>query len=236
MYILFWFLLGSVEIINNKKRLVSCYVGYASKYRNREFLRSFQLRSEIKEGNNGDKNNSNIITTDVASLVPPFETIGFLEAKWLEVLKELVEYGDKNILANFELYLVMEERRGEEEYAKEVTSGILDIKRARDKKEQEAQIHHDNDHNSRNNNNNNNSNNQSWSTRLRDKNGRFISTTATIAAGNTTIKTPTAATVTTAKPPSWQTKLRDSKRRFISSNSIIAVAVSVAISSSAAST
>jgi hypothetical protein len=146
-------------------------------------------------------------------------------------LKELVEYGDKNILANFELYLVMEERR-EEEYAKEVSSGILDIKRARDKKEQEAQIHHDNDHNSRN----NNSNNQSWSTRPRDKNGRFISTTATIAAGNTTIKTPTAATVTTAKPPSWQTKLRDSKGRFISSNSSNAVAVSAAISSSAAST
>jgi hypothetical protein len=61
-------------------------------YGNREFLRSFQLRSEIKEGGNGNSRNSNdnsnknndnnnIITTDVASLIPPFETIGFLEAK-----------------------------------------------------------------------------------------------------------------------------------------------------------
>jgi hypothetical protein len=33
-----------------------------------------------------------------------------LEAKWLEVLKELVEYGNKNILGNFGLYLVMEEK------------------------------------------------------------------------------------------------------------------------------
>ena len=106
-------------------------------YGNREFLKSFQLRSEIKEGsgdsNNGNDNSNNnnddnIITTDIAALIPPFETIGFLEAKWLEVLRELVEYGNKNILGNFELYLVMEERRGEE-YAKEVTSGILDIKK-----------------------------------------------------------------------------------------------------------
>ena len=58
-------------------------------YGNREFLRSFQLRSEIKEGNNGNGNgssrnttndNNNIITTDAAAasayLLPPFETIG----------------------------------------------------------------------------------------------------------------------------------------------------------------
>jgi hypothetical protein len=62
-------------------------------YGNREFLRSFQLRSEIKESGNGysrngndDSNNNddNIITTDVASLIPPFETIGFLEANGLK--------------------------------------------------------------------------------------------------------------------------------------------------------
>jgi hypothetical protein len=197
LYILFWFLLGSVEIINNKKRLVSCYVGYASKYRNREFLRSFQLRSEIKEGNNGDKNNSNIITTDVASLVPPFETIGFLEAKWLEVLKELVEYGDKNILANFELYLVMEERR-EEEYAKEVTSGILDIK-PEDKgkeqqEEQEEAVNQEQQHH-----HNGSKNNQFWSTRLRDKNGRFMCSSNTAAAATTAVasNTTTAVAITT---------------------------------------
>jgi hypothetical protein len=82
-------------------------------YGNREFLRSFQLRSEVKEGSNGNGNgnNNNIITTYVATLIPPFETIGFLEAKWLEVLKELVEYGNKNILGNFMLYLVMEEKK-----------------------------------------------------------------------------------------------------------------------------
>jgi hypothetical protein len=92
-------------------------------YGNREFLRSFRLRPEIKEADNGNGNNNtntnsnnNIITTDSASLIPPFETIGFLEAKWLEVLKGLVEYGNKNILGNFALYLVMEERRVEEEH------------------------------------------------------------------------------------------------------------------------
>ena len=55
-------------------------------YGNREFLRSFQLRSEVKEGGNGNSrngndnsnnnNDDNIITTDVASLIPSFETIG----------------------------------------------------------------------------------------------------------------------------------------------------------------
>jgi hypothetical protein len=96
-------------------------------YGNREFLRSFQLRSEIKEGDNGKNVNSNnnssnnkdidnIIATDTASLIPPFETIGFLETKWLEVLEELVEYGNKNILGNFKLYLVLE--KGEEQYVK----------------------------------------------------------------------------------------------------------------------
>src|SRR5919201_3651468 len=86
-------------------------------YGNREFLRSFQLRLEIKEGGNGNSRNGNgnnnnndnngIITTDTASLIPPFGTIGFLESKWLDILKELVEYGNKNILGNFKLYLVM---------------------------------------------------------------------------------------------------------------------------------
>jgi hypothetical protein len=56
------------------------------------------LRSEIKEGANGNgKNtnneNNNIITTDAAAassyLLPPFETIGFLEAKWLEVFERI---------------------------------------------------------------------------------------------------------------------------------------------------
>ena len=74
--------------------------------------------------NSINNNDNNIITTDVASLIPPFETIGFFEGKWLEVLKELVEYGNKNILRNFTLYLVMAERRVEEEYAKEVTRDI----------------------------------------------------------------------------------------------------------------
>jgi hypothetical protein len=148
-------------------------------YSNREFLRSFQLRLEIKEcnGNSNSINNSdnNIITTDVASLIPPFETIGFLEAKWLEVSKELVEYGNKNILGNFVLYLVMEEIRVEK-YAKEATRGcILDIKK------EAKEVHHLY--------NGSISSNQSWS-RPRDKNGRFTSssaiTTATVAAANTT--------------------------------------------------
>jgi hypothetical protein len=153
-------------------------------YGNREFLRSFQLRSGIKEnsgngnGNNGDKNNNTFIITDVASLVPPFDTIGFLEAKWLEVLKELVEYGNKNILGNFALYLVMEERRGEQ-YVKEVTSGILDIKK------EKSEVHHNGYNNS------NNNNNQSWS-RPRDKNGRFISSSNNTSAGTATTTTPVA--------------------------------------------
>ena len=65
-------------------------------YGNREFLRSFQLRSEIKEGDNGKNVNSNnnssnnkdidnIIATYTASLIPPFDTIAFFETTWLEV-------------------------------------------------------------------------------------------------------------------------------------------------------
>jgi hypothetical protein len=124
-------------------------------YGNKEFLRSFQLRSEIKEGGNGNgkntnNDNNNIITTDAAAassyLLLPFETIGFLETKWVEVLKELVEYGNKNILGNFALYLVMEEKRVEE-YAKEVTSGILDIS------SRKAEVHYHNDSNGSNSNN-----------------------------------------------------------------------------------
>jgi hypothetical protein len=185
-------------------------------YDNKEFLRSFQLRSEIKECNNDNSNgrnkditndnNNNIITTDAAAasayLLPPFETIGFLEAKWFEVLKELVEYGNKNILGNFALYLVMEERRVEE-YAKQVTNGILDISNSREAKENgrkeeggaEVHQHHHNNssNNSNNSNNKNNHNNQSWSTRPRDKNGRFMSSN-TVA----TITTTTDATAATA--------------------------------------
>ena len=80
----------------------------------------------MKTSNNND---NNIIITDTASLVPPFENIGFLEAKWLEIIKELVEHGNKNILKNVELHLVMEERRQEENNNKEITSGVLDIKK-----------------------------------------------------------------------------------------------------------
>src|SRR5919201_3391464 len=118
-------------------------------------------------------NNNNIITIDVtsSSLIPPFETIGFLESKWPDILKELV-YGNKNILGNFTLYLVMEERR-REEYAKEVTSGILDIKPEDNGKEQEEAVNQKQHHH------NGSKNNQSWYTRPRDKNGRFTSITAT---------------------------------------------------------
>jgi hypothetical protein len=195
-------------------------------YGNREFLRSFQLRSEIKEnsgngnGNNGNNNNNTFIITDVASLIPPFDTIGFLEAKWLEVLKELVEYGNKNILGNFVLCLVMEEKRGEE-YAKEVFSGILDIKSEEKRKEQELVHYHNNGSN------NSNNDNQSRSNRLRDKNGRFMSSNTaaeTTTASNTTtaVAITTTPTTVTAKPPSslpsWHNnKLRDSRGRFVAS-------------------
>jgi hypothetical protein len=64
------------------------------------------------------------------------------------------------------LYLVIEEKRQEE--TKEVTNGILDIKR----EERRTEVH-----NSTDNNNNNNNHNQSWF-RPRDKSGRFISTTS----------------------------------------------------------
>jgi hypothetical protein len=122
-------------------------------YGNREFLRSFQLRSEIIKEE--DSNNKETTTTDITSLVPPFQTIGFLESKWLEMITELVEYGNKNILGNFKLYLVMEEKR-EGEDTKEITTSILDIKR-----EERAQVHNpnnnqNNNHHSHNNNNNHN--------------------------------------------------------------------------------
>ena len=67
-----------------------------------EFLRSFRPRAEIIKEE--DSNNN---TTDIASLslVPPFQTIGFLESKWLEMIKELVEHGNNNLLGNFKLYL-----------------------------------------------------------------------------------------------------------------------------------
>jgi nicotinic acid phosphoribosyltransferase len=81
-------------------------------YGNREFLRSFQLRLEIKECNSSNSSNQdkNTVDTTVACLAPPFQNIGFLETKWLEIIKELVQHGNKNILKNVELQLVMEER------------------------------------------------------------------------------------------------------------------------------
>ena len=101
-------------------------------------------------------NNNNIITIDVtsSSLIPSFETIGFLESKWPDILKELV-YGNKNILGNFTLYLVMEERR-REEYAKEVTSDILDIKpedKGKGKEKQEEAVNQEQHHHNGSNNN-----------------------------------------------------------------------------------
>ena len=140
-------------------------------YGNREFLRSFRLRTEIKEEHN---NNKETTTTDIASLslslVPPFQTIGFLERKWLEMIKELVDYGNKNILGNFKLYLVMEEKNGEEgEETKEITTSILDIKKE-EKEIRAQQVQNPSTHQ-----NNNNHNNTSWY-RPRDKNGRFMST------------------------------------------------------------
>jgi hypothetical protein len=137
-------------------------------YGNREFLRSFRLRTEIKEEHN---NNKETTTTDIASLslslVPPFQTIGFLERKWLEMIKELVDYGNKNILGNFKLYLVIEEKSEEE--TKEITNGILDIKQ----EDKRTEVPNPNNHN-QNSNNNSNNHNQSWF-RARDKSGRFIS-------------------------------------------------------------
>ena len=132
-------------------------------YGNREFLRSFQLRLEIKERNSSNSSNQHnkntVDTTTVTCLAPPFQNIGFLETKWLEIIKELVEHGNKNILKNVELHLVMEERTPDDNNGgKEVTSGILDIKkeeRAIGRGIAEASNH------------NNNNNNQSWFTRLR---------------------------------------------------------------------
>jgi hypothetical protein len=145
-----------------------------------------------------------------------------LEAKRLEVLKELVEYGNKNILGNFTLYLVMEERRGED-YAKELPSGILDIKpedKGKGKEKQEEAVNQEQHHH-----NGSNNNNQSWSTRLRDKSGRFMSsnTKAATTASNTTtaVAITTMPIIATAKPPSshsWHNnKLRDNWGRFVAS-------------------
>ena len=100
-------------------------------YGNREFLRSFQLKAEIINGKEPNNRNTNTIDKidDITSLIAPFQTIGFLEAKWLEVLKELVEYGNNNILGSFKLSLAVEEKGQENNTTKEVFSGILDIKR-----------------------------------------------------------------------------------------------------------
>jgi hypothetical protein len=140
------------------------------RYGNREFLKSFQLRSEIKEleEDNNNNNNKKTTTTDITSLAPPFQTIGLLESKWLEMIKELVEYGNKNILGNFKLYLAMEEKREGEE-TKEIITSILDIKKE-EKEIRAQQVQNPSTHQ-----NNNNHNNTSWF-RPRDKNGRFIST------------------------------------------------------------
>jgi hypothetical protein len=97
-------------------------------------------------------------------------------------LKELVEYGNKNILGNFELYLVIEEKR-EERYVKEATSGILDIKREEDKGVGKGRIAKEAPSN-HNHNNNNNNNSQPWSTRPRDKFGRFMSSSSSSHSTN----------------------------------------------------
>ena len=110
----------------------------------------------------------------------------------------------------------MEEKR-EEQYVKEVTSGILDIKKE-EKGIGRGRLIEVPNHN----------HNQPWSTRLRDKNGRFMSSgavtaaTATAASNTTTaVAITTTPIIATAKPPSspsWHNnKLRDSKGRFISS-------------------
>jgi hypothetical protein len=52
-----------------------------------------------------------IVTTSIASLAPLFQNIGFLETKWLEILKELVEHGNKDILKNVELHLIIKNAR-----------------------------------------------------------------------------------------------------------------------------
>ena len=118
-------------------------------YGNKEFLRSFQLKSEIKELEAISNNNKETTTTDIdsISLAPPFQTMGFLGSKWLEVLKELVDYGNKKLLRNSKLYLVIEEKREE---TKEVTNGILDIKR-----EERAEVHNPTNYQ-------NNNHNKSW--------------------------------------------------------------------------
>ena len=108
-------------------------------YGNREFLRSFQLRAEIINGkeqttpSNNNNNANSINNIDITSLILPFQTIGFLETKWLEVLKELIEYGNNNILGSLKLYLAVAEKGQQQEEipagVKEVFSGILDLKK-----------------------------------------------------------------------------------------------------------
>jgi hypothetical protein len=140
---------------------------------NKEFLRSFQIRLEIRErnsSNSSNQDNKNIVTTSIAYLAPPFQNIGFLETKWLEIIKGLVKYGNKNILKNVKLHLIMEERIQEENNnTKEATirGSILDIKKE-EKGRGITAVNH---------NTNNNRNNQSWF-RPRDKFGRFTSAAA----------------------------------------------------------
>ena len=57
-------------------------------YGNREFLRSFRLRTEIiQEGSSNNKKTTASQTAIISlSLIPPFQTIGFLESKWLEMI------------------------------------------------------------------------------------------------------------------------------------------------------
>ena len=79
-------------------------------------------------------------------------------------------------MKNVELHLIIEERSQEEDNnIKEVTSGILDIK-----KEERGRAEVQNNNNNITQNHNHNNHNQSWY-RPRDKFGRFVSTsTATI--------------------------------------------------------
>ena len=67
----------------------------------------------------------------------------------------------------------------------------------------------------------NSNNNQSWFTRPRDKNGRFMSrsTKATTAASTTTtaVAITTTPTTITAKSQPWHNKIRDSRGRFVAS-------------------
>ena len=164
-------------------------------YGNREFLRSFQLRAEIINVKEQTSNNTNTINNinDISSssLVAPFQTIGFLESKWLEVLKELVEYGNNNILGSFKLSLAVEEKGQENNTIAAVVVEVL------------PPSSNHNNHNQ--NGNGNNNNNQPWSTtRPRDKNGRFISSASysTVAESTTTVGATAAITTQTSQTPS----------------------------------